>query len=56
MDRRRLLLILAVFVALMGTALVFLYVQGADKRAQDKFDNVQVLKATQNITAGETYD
>ena len=56
MDRRRLLLILAVFVALMGTALVFLYVQGADKRAQDKFDNVQVLKATQDITAGESYD
>jgi pilus assembly protein CpaB len=56
MDRRRLLLILAVFVALIGTALVFLYVQGADKRAQDKFDNVQVLKATQNIAAGENYD
>lgn len=56
MDRRRLLLILAVFVALMGTALVFLYVQGADKRAQSKFDNVQVLKATQDITAGESYD
>lgn len=56
MDRRRLLLILAVFVAVIGTALVFLYVQGADKRAGDKFDNVSVLKATQNITAGETYD
>src|SRR5690349_18226950 len=56
MDRRRLLLILAVFVALMGTALVFLYVQGADKRAQNKFDNVSVLKATQDIAAGESYD
>jgi pilus assembly protein CpaB len=56
MDRRRLLLILAVFVAIMGTALVFLYVQGADSRAKDKFDNVAVLKATQNIAAGETYD
>jgi pilus assembly protein CpaB len=56
MDRRRLLLILAVFVAVIGTALVFLYVQGADKRAGDKFDNVSVLKATQNIAAGETYD
>jgi pilus assembly protein CpaB len=56
MDRRRLLLILAVFVALIGTALVFLYVQGADKRAQDKFDNVQVLKATQDIAAGTKYD
>jgi len=56
MDRRRLLLILAVFVAIIGTALVFLYVQGADKRAGDKFDNVSVLKATQDIPAGETYD
>jgi pilus assembly protein CpaB len=56
MDRRRLLLILAVFVAIMGTALVFLYVQGADKRAGDKFDNVSVLKATSDISAGETYD
>jgi pilus assembly protein CpaB len=56
MDRRRLLLILAVFVAVIGTALVFLYVQGADKRAKDKFDNVSVLKATTDIAAGETYD
>jgi pilus assembly protein CpaB len=56
MDRRRLLLILAVFVAVIGTALVFLYVQGADKRASDKYDNVSVLKATQDIAAGETYD
>lgn len=56
MDRRRLLLILAVFVAVIGTALVFLYVQGADKRAGDKFDNVSVLKATKDIAAGETYD
>jgi pilus assembly protein CpaB len=56
MDRRRLLLILAVFVAIIGTALVFLYVQGADKRAGNKFDNVSVLKATQDIPAGEPYD
>jgi pilus assembly protein CpaB len=56
MDRRRLLLILAVFVAVIGTALVFLYVQGADSRAKDKFDNVSVLKATQDIAAGTKYD
>jgi pilus assembly protein CpaB len=56
MDRRRLLLILAVFVAVIGTALVFLYMKGADSRAQKKLDNVSVLKATQDITAGETYD
>src|SRR4051794_31622932 len=56
MDRRRLLLILAVFVAIIVTALVFLYVQGADTRAGNKFDNVSVLKATQDIAAGEKYD
>src|SRR3569623_729758 len=56
MDRRRLLLILSVFVAIIGTALVFLYVQGADKRAADKVANVQVLPATQGVAAGEKYD
>jgi pilus assembly protein CpaB len=56
MDRRRLLLMLAVFVAIIGTALVFLYVRGADNRAQQQYDNVSVLKATQNLAAGEKYD
>jgi pilus assembly protein CpaB len=56
MDRRRLLLMLAVFVAIIGTALVFLYVRGADNRAQSQYDSVSVLRATQNIAAGETYD
>jgi pilus assembly protein CpaB len=56
MDRRRLLLIFAVLVAVIGTALVFVYVRGADSRAQDKYSNVQALQATQSIAAGETYD
>jgi pilus assembly protein CpaB len=56
MDRRRLLLILAVFVAVIGTALVFLYVKGADGRAKSSVANVSVLQASQNIAAGETYD
>jgi len=56
MDRRKLLLMLAVFVAIIGTALVFLYVRGADNRAQSQFDSVTVLKATQNIASGEAYD
>ena len=56
MDRRRLLLILAVFVAIIGTALVFLYVQGADNRAKDQVANIQVLRATQDVAAGEKYD
>jgi pilus assembly protein CpaB len=56
MDRRRLLLMLAVFVAIIGTALVFLYVRGADNRAQNQYDSVSVLKANQDIPAGEKYD
>jgi pilus assembly protein CpaB len=56
MDRRRLLLMLAVFVAIIGTALVFLYVRGADNRAKSHYDSVSILKATQNIAAGEKYD
>jgi pilus assembly protein CpaB len=56
MDRRRLLMILAVFVAVIGTALVFLYVKGADKRAQDSVANTSVLVAKQNIAAGTKYD
>jgi pilus assembly protein CpaB len=56
MDRRKLLLILAVFVAVIGTGLVFVYVQSADNRAGSKYDTVEVLKATQNIAVGESYD
>lgn len=56
MDRRRLLLMLAVFVAIIGTALVFLYVRGADNRAQKQYDSVSVLKATADIAAGTKYD
>ncbi|WP_151082732.1 Flp pilus assembly protein CpaB [Nocardioides cynanchi] len=56
MDRRRLLLILAVFVAVIGTALVFLYVRGADSRAKSSVSNIQVLEATSNVAAGEKYD
>jgi pilus assembly protein CpaB len=56
MDRRKLLLILAVFVAVIGTGLVFLYVQSADNRAGSKYDSVEVLKATQDIAVGESYD
>ena len=49
-------MMLAVLVALVGTALVFLYVKGADSRAGNKYDSVSVLQATQDIGAGETYD
>ena len=56
MDRRRILLIVAVIVALLGTALVFLYVRGADARANERFDTVNVLRAVAPIEAGETID
>lgn len=56
MDRRKLLLVVAVIVAMLGAGLVFLYVQGADKRAADQFDTVEVLTATQPIVTGETYE
>ena len=53
MDRRRILLVAAVLVAAMGAVLVFLYVQGADSRAEERFDTVDVLKATAVIEPGE---
>lgn len=53
MNRRRMLLIAAAVVAALGATLVFLYVQGAEGRAQDKFETVEVLVATQQIEAGE---
>lgn len=56
MDRRRILLVVAVIVALVGTALVFLYVRGADQRAESRFDTVDVLRAVAPIEAGETID
>jgi pilus assembly protein CpaB len=56
MDRRRILLIIAVAVAALGTLLVFLYVRSADARAQDSVDAVQVLTVAQPIASGESYD
>jgi pilus assembly protein CpaB len=53
MNRRRILLMSAAVVAALGAALVFLYVRGAEDRAEDKFDTVEVLVATQQIAAGE---
>jgi pilus assembly protein CpaB len=56
MDRRRILLVVAVIVALLGTSLVFLYVRGADQRAEARFETVEVLRAVQPIDAGESID
>lgn len=56
MDRRRILLVVAVVVALLGTALVFLYVRSADQRAESRFETVDVLVAVAPIEPGETID
>lgn len=54
MDRRRILLAVAAIIAALGTLLVFLYVRGADDRANEKFHAVKVLKAVKQINVGET--
>lgn len=56
MDRRRILLVVAVLVAALGSALVFLYTKGADTRAEERFDTVQVLRATAIINPGEKFE
>lgn len=56
MDRRRLLLVAAAVIAALGVALVFVYARGADARAAERFDAVEVLTATQQIAPGESVD
>lgn len=56
MDRRRILMVVAVVVATLGAALVFLYAQNAESRAEDRFETVEVLVASQQIEAGEAID
>jgi pilus assembly protein CpaB len=46
-------MVVAVLVAALGSALVFLYTKGADTRAEKKFDTVEVLEATATINPGE---
>jgi pilus assembly protein CpaB len=47
-------LVVAALIAALGSAMVFLYVRGADTRAQAAEAPVQVLKAVQQINAGES--
>jgi pilus assembly protein CpaB len=54
MGRRTVLLIVAALIATLGTSLVFLYVRGADDRAQANQSPVQVLVAVSQINPGET--
>src|ERR1700712_3263780 len=54
MDRRKVLLLVAAVIAALGTLLVFLYVNGADNRADARYQAVTVLKAVKQIDPGET--
>lgn len=53
MDRRRILLVVAVIVAALGAGLVFIYAQNAEDRAAEQFTTQNVLVATQVISPGE---
>ena len=56
MDRRKALLLVAAVIAAVGTLLVFFYVRGADTRADQRYDAVQVLRVVKPIAAGETVE
>lgn len=47
-------MIVAALIAALGTGMVFLYVRGADNRAEANQQPVQVLKAVAQINPGET--
>ena len=53
MGRRTILMIAAVVIAALGAAMIFLYVQGINNRAEAQQKPVQVLAATSKIDAGE---
>ena len=52
MGRRTLLLIASILVAALGTALIWLYVQGADNRAAAGSSQVEVYVASQDYPPG----
>ena len=54
MARRSVLLLVAALIALAGTAMIVLYVQGIDARATKGQELVEVLVATEIIDTGET--
>ena len=54
MGRRTVILIVALVIALIGSAMVYLYVRGADERAQEAQEPVEVLKAVAQIEPGES--
>ena len=54
MARRSVLLLVAALIALAGTAMIVLYVQGIDARATKDQELVEVLVATETIDLGES--
>jgi pilus assembly protein CpaB len=52
--RRTLLIIASILLAALGTALIWLYVQGAENRAQQNAELVPALFLTQNVAAGQS--
>jgi len=54
MGRRTILLTAALVIAALGTALIFIYVQSANDRAQEGTTLVSVLVATSDVDAGTT--
>ncbi len=54
MARRTLLIIASILLAALGTALIWLYVQGAENRAQQNAELVPALFLTQNVPAGQS--
>ena len=54
MARRSVLLLVAALIALAGTAMIVLYVQGIDARAAKDQELVEVLVATETIDTGES--
>lgn len=54
MARRSVLLLVAALIAIAGTAMIVLYVQGIDARATEDQELVEVLVATEIIDTGET--
>lgn len=53
MARRSVLLLVAALIALLGTALIVLYVKGIDQRATEGQEMVEVLTASATIDTGE---
>lgn len=53
MARRSALLLVAALIALVGTALIVLYVKGVDQRATEGQEMVEVLTASATIETGE---